>query len=359
MKTVLRVAGVFVGTVIGAGYASGQEILQFFVSHGLWGIAGTVVTILILPLLGYQSIVLGSKLQVSNHKKVVYHICGKYLGSAIDIAYTFFLFGIGAIMIAASGSLFEQSFGIAPIWGYLFLTICLIFTLLLNTLGIFTLIGAVTPYIFALLIIIVIYSLITSDGNIIELESTAKDQLSISPNWFISAVISLSFNFMVGFAMMIVAGGKEKDQKNAKLGAIIGGVIIGFVAFIIAVGVYANIDLVQHAEMPTIMLAAEMNPIIGILMAIGILAMIYNSAVSMFYTFVARFFQPETKRFKTSAVIACILGLGIGFMGFVDLVNTVYPLLGYIGFIVIVGLIIQLLKTNKVKNEAPRQRADG
>src|SRR5699024_4848495 len=227
MKTTFRVAGVFVGTVIGAGYASGQEILQFFVSHGLWGIVGTLVTIVVLPILGYQSIVLGNKLQVSNHKKVVHHICGKYLGSVIDIIYTFFLFGIGAIMIAASGSLFEQSFGLSPIWGYLFLAILLILTLLLNTIGVFTVIAAVTPYIFALLFIVLINYLITSNGSIAELESVSRDQLSISPNWFLSAVISLSFNFMVGFAMMIVAGGKEKKLKEAKRGAILGGIAIG------------------------------------------------------------------------------------------------------------------------------------
>ena len=42
MRDTLRIAGVYVGTIIGAGYASGQEILQFFTGYGWWGIVGTV-----------------------------------------------------------------------------------------------------------------------------------------------------------------------------------------------------------------------------------------------------------------------------------------------------------------------------
>ncbi len=37
MKDVLKIAGAFVGFLVGAGFASGQELLQFFVSFGVWG----------------------------------------------------------------------------------------------------------------------------------------------------------------------------------------------------------------------------------------------------------------------------------------------------------------------------------
>lgn len=39
-----QVAAAYVGTMIGAGFASGQELMQFFVRFGIKGIWGALVT---------------------------------------------------------------------------------------------------------------------------------------------------------------------------------------------------------------------------------------------------------------------------------------------------------------------------
>src|SRR5699024_12687096 len=61
MKNTLRVAGAYIGAIIGAGYASGQEILQFFGSYGWIGIVGSIITVGIYPILGYYIVLLGEK----------------------------------------------------------------------------------------------------------------------------------------------------------------------------------------------------------------------------------------------------------------------------------------------------------
>src|SRR5699024_6040016 len=92
MKDTLRISEVYVGTIIGAGFASGQEILQFYTGYGWWGILGTLVTVILYPLLGYYLVVLGKRLNALSHKSVIYHLCGKYLGFVIDLLLAFFLF---------------------------------------------------------------------------------------------------------------------------------------------------------------------------------------------------------------------------------------------------------------------------
>ncbi len=42
MKKSFEMAGAFIGVIVGAGFASGQEILQFFTSFGWWGVVGTI-----------------------------------------------------------------------------------------------------------------------------------------------------------------------------------------------------------------------------------------------------------------------------------------------------------------------------
>ncbi|KFN93267.1 hypothetical protein TMU3MR103_0002 [Tetragenococcus muriaticus 3MR10-3] len=49
----------FVGIIIGAGFASGQEILQYFTSFGIWGIIGTIVSVFIFGFFGFVIVDMG------------------------------------------------------------------------------------------------------------------------------------------------------------------------------------------------------------------------------------------------------------------------------------------------------------
>lgn len=52
LKESIIVAFAFVGVVVGAGFATGQEIFQFFTSHGAYSISGIIVTGLLITLGG-------------------------------------------------------------------------------------------------------------------------------------------------------------------------------------------------------------------------------------------------------------------------------------------------------------------
>ena len=43
LKRILNISLAYVGVVIGAGLSSGQDLMQYFVSFGKWGIIGTIV----------------------------------------------------------------------------------------------------------------------------------------------------------------------------------------------------------------------------------------------------------------------------------------------------------------------------
>ena len=50
MKKVILLALAYFSSLVGAGFASGQEVLQYYTAFGLWGIAGAVVALIIAPL---------------------------------------------------------------------------------------------------------------------------------------------------------------------------------------------------------------------------------------------------------------------------------------------------------------------
>lgn len=59
---IMRIVMLYVGTVIGAGFASGQEILQFFIDYGYKGILGNVLAGILFIYLGFVVIYISSKL---------------------------------------------------------------------------------------------------------------------------------------------------------------------------------------------------------------------------------------------------------------------------------------------------------
>ncbi|MCM3399304.1 MULTISPECIES: YkvI family membrane protein [Oceanobacillus] len=350
MKKSLQVAGAYVGLIVGAGFASGQEVMQFFTSFGIYSVIGTIIAGLLFAFLGMHVLQLGTYYQTASHREVIYKICGRYFGFAIDLLITFFLFGVAVVMIAGSGSIFEQQFGIPPLVGNLIMTVAVIVTLCLNVNKVIAVISSITPYLLVLIFIITGYSLFTSDASFSQLNALAEAQPASAPNFIIGALLYVSYNLAAGFAMLAVIGGTIKDRKTAGWGGILGGIGLGLLLFLINLSLFMNIGSIQEADMPTLVLATEVSPIVGILMAIALLGMIFNTAVGMLYAFTARLVPQNTRTFKGAVVIIGLLAFGASFIGFTTLVGTVYPITGYLGFVLIIAVIISWVRLRKAQS---------
>ena len=101
--------------------------------------------------------------------------------------------------------------------------------------------------------------------------------------------------------------------------------------------------------MPTLYLANELSPWLGNILSIVLLGMIYNTSVGMLYAFTARLIPSETKNFKISVIVVGILAFLASFVGFIKLVGTVYPLTGYLGFVIIAALIFSWIRSKMKK----------
>src|SRR3546814_2577630 len=80
-----KISIAFVGVVVGAGFASGQEIMQFFTSFGMVGLVGAVISGALFIFLAMALSTLGQQKASLSHKRVIYAICGKYLGMFVDV----------------------------------------------------------------------------------------------------------------------------------------------------------------------------------------------------------------------------------------------------------------------------------
>lgn len=340
----LQIAMAYMSVVIGGGFASGQEVLQFFTGFGLIGILGTLLSGLLFAFLGMQIARISSKMKADSHKAVLYILFGQKAGFLVDLVLSFFLFGVGVVMLAGTGSIFSQQYAWPPLAGGILMTTLVIITLCLNVKSIIRLISAVLPFLLGLVLIITTYSIFSYDAPLETLDQIAKEGDTVSSNWILGALLYASFNIAVGFPMLAVIGGMVKSQRAASLGGILGGLGLGILILLLNVGLFANINQLQGVEMPTLALAANISPVLSAIMSVALVCMIYSTAVGMFFAFSARFAAPDTLQFKSVSTVSVLIGLGLSMAGFSKLVGTVYPLLGYVGFALILAIAFSWIR---------------
>lgn len=340
IKDTLRIASAFVGVIVGAGFASGQEILQFFTSFGTAGLIGSFVSGAVFIVLAMTLTSLGQHLAADSHKPVVYAICGKYLGAFVDAFITFFMFGITVVMLAGAGSLLEQFTGMPSLYGSLAATVLTVALVCMNLRNVITFIGLVTPLLVLMAAIVCIWSFAARDASFGELNSVAQTLPQGAAHWFVAALLYVSYNIVAGTPMLAIMGGDAPSRKVALWGGVLGGLLLGILILVIATGMFVRVDDLADVPMPTLMLATELSPALGAIMAIVIFAMILNTAVGVLYSFTARFLEPETAAFRWGALGAGVLALAGSFIGFITLVGTVYPFFGYLGFVLMVCTLI-------------------
>ena len=340
MKKSFQIGGAFVGLVTGAGFASGQEIMQYFTSFGVMGILGGLVATVVFAFLGMILAQLGSDLQTTSHKEGIYHIGGRFFGPVLDMLIIAVLFGVGIVMFAGSGATFQQTFGIHPMIGSIIMVIVTILTLLLDVKNILKVVAMLTPYLMGIIFVIMVYSFFTMDYSVGELDIISREQPAAASSWWMGAILYVSYNIAAGAAMLIVMGGTEKDRKIAGRGGIIGGIMLGVLIVLINLALFVKMDVVAGTAMPTLELAKQIHPIVGICMALILLGMMYNTAVGMFYVFTVRFISPDKPMFKPVIVLVGFIGFGASTVGFTTLVGKMYAAMGYLGFALVLAIIL-------------------
>ncbi|MDO5103427.1 MAG: hypothetical protein Q4D91_11110 [Lautropia sp.] len=79
LKEAVQIGGAFVGVIVGAGFASGQEIMRFFTSFGINGLVGAVISSALFVFLSMALSSLSKHCGGGSHKEVI-----QLMGGAIS-----------------------------------------------------------------------------------------------------------------------------------------------------------------------------------------------------------------------------------------------------------------------------------
>lgn len=71
--------GSYLGAVVGAGFASGQEVMQFYTNYGVMSMVAIFVAMVIFIWIGTRFAAYGNELHTNTHGPVMNFLCGKLL----------------------------------------------------------------------------------------------------------------------------------------------------------------------------------------------------------------------------------------------------------------------------------------
>ncbi|CAM5792998.1 YkvI family membrane protein [Castellaniella caeni] len=354
LKDVCKIGGAFVGVIVGAGFASGQEILQFFAGFGRIGLMGCLLAGLLFVFLTMAFSVMGQRLAARSHKEVINAVLGRYVGFVFDVLITFFLFAVTVVMLAGAGSLLQQWLGLPEAWGSILATAATILIVCLDIRRVIAFIGAVTPFLMFMTVVVAAYVLMSAHAQPEVLESAAATQPHGADGWLIAALLYVSYNIVAGMPFLVIMGGQAKSRTTAFWGGILGGLLLGVLMFLIATAMYLRMDTIGGMPMPMLSIAAQISPWLGHLMSLVIFGMILNTAVGMLYAFMARIMPPNTRQFRAGTIFAGLVALVGSFVGFIKLVGIVYPIYGYIGFVLMALAFVGWLRVVRRRGASAR-----
>ena len=323
MKNILTITMVIIGSVIGAGFASGQEINSFFYKYGIIGILGIIISIFLISLIIYKVFLIikkenintyknfleiifenknikknnkiknnKNKLKINNEKnKIIKNKLktnklkinnkkitkNKYLNilNITNIIINIFLIISFFIMVAGFGAYFNQEYNVSQMLGSsLLATICLII-FMNNIEGLLKINKYLIPILIFFMIIIGIKNI--NNLNIIEINNK-KIINNFLPS-ILSGIIYASYNIILLIPVLITLKNKIK-KNNIFLISFFSGIIL-FILSLIIYFLLINIKIdINKIEMPAVYVIGKSFPKFKKIYEFIIISSILTTAIS-------------------------------------------------------------------------------
>lgn len=335
-RYLVNVAVTYVGTVIGAGFASGQEIVLFFTRYGKISHMTILVSIILFMCIGSKILVLGKKLKVNCYGDMTRSIF-KRLAPFVDIYMFVAYMTISIAMFAGAGALFAEHY-----WMGIFITAGFAAFTIINGLdGLLYVNAVIIPVIFLFNIILFAYHI---EPPAIFHDCQEKLSLGFAFNSIKSSLIYASYNIILCIGVMAPLGNSIEDKTILRWGGHMGGIIIGIMLFISNYCLLAYMPYISVREMPLLEISRVISPIFGWLYTFILWGAIFTTLIANLFsiTSILESLVPQRLYNMISICIIMLFALFAKF-GFSNIISTFYPILGAIGliFIVYMGLIVK------------------
>lgn len=329
-----KVVMLYVGTVIGAGFASGQEILQFFIKYGQQGLWGVMLATVLFSYYGAAIMYLATKFNTRSYKEVLPYILGPGAKFIDALSLVMLVCGVG-VMFAGSGAILHQYLGI-PLSVGIILALMIVLAVLCG--GVTRVLSAnlllVPIKLLAIIIVALLAVLNPATGE--PLAGTPSNDL-VASHWLWASMLFCSYNIVAPMAVLSSLGRMVTPRLGIVAG-ITGGVLLGLATLLVTLAGLAFYPTVNNYAIPLLYIATVVAPVLKTFIALLIWLAIITTAIADAHGFSSRMAPEGGRKYKLVALSVCVLVLPLAKIDFANLVQKLYPLFGYGGLILMISL---------------------
>lgn len=332
-----KIIALYAGTVIGAGFASGQEIMQFFIKFGIWGLAGAILSGLIFGYLGLILMSLSTSARTTSYADLLPMLMGNKMARFIDLVSLFMLPGGLAVMLAGSGAVLHEQIGLPLMTGAAAAALITALVILGGLQGVALANMVVVPVKIFILILVCTLSL-WSHGIVIP-HVNPGPETKVSGNWAWSAVLYVSYNMVVPVAMLSSLGA-HVPRRTGALGGLSGGLLLGLLGLLITLTGLTFYPAITAYQVPLLFVAGQLGILwqhgLGLLIWLAIL----TTAIANAHGFASRLAPGGGWPYRVLGLLTIAAVYPLARFNFAGLVQTLYPLFGYAGLVLLLALIL-------------------
>ncbi|SHG72289.1 YkvI family membrane protein [Ornithinibacillus halophilus] len=318
-----------IGTTIGAGYASGRELWEFF-GHG----SGLAILLFII-LFSFSCIVIMNvsyQKQSTEYRPVLKDIVGDKLAKIYDVMIFVYLYTTTVIMLSGSGAT-GQAFNFPYWWGIVFIVIALIILFLRDITGLLSINQVILP-----ILLIGLLSIL--------LKFTVDQELQLFSHWdeqhnWMAAFPFTALNILPLIAVLGAIGDKVESKKEIWFACIGSGLILGLITYIYNNSLIQIADELLLYEIPLFAILKNYPFQMVIFMSILLWFAIFTTAASGILGIVTRvksYFQQYP--FGLLVIIILLTMIPLTKLGFSNLIGFLYPIYGILNLYVLTRLIL-------------------
>lgn len=336
----IEITSLYIGVIMGAGFASGRECWQFFGVFGSKGYYGAFASTICFIILACMLTYIARSKQTSDLGKLISPFDNKMIDEIIGWILAAIYYSMIIAMTAAGGSLLNQQFGISKLAGGAIIALLCILTVLGDferVSGIFRLLVPILFIIGIITIILTIRSDFPQSGPV-----TGYRPGRMSPNWIISGLVFMAYNTTGMITMSGNSAIHARNAKNAYAGAIAGTLCLGALTILLLRALLTDMAFSSSLDLPMLGFSSRISPVLNIIYAVVLYGAVYSTGASTYYGFSTKVKEGPAK--KIIIIAGALIGFALGLTGFKTLVEFLYPAQGYIGILFIMLIIINFIR---------------
>ncbi|MNI10149.1 hypothetical protein D3C76_316130 [compost metagenome] len=321
---IMQIAFTYIGTVVGAGFATGQEILQFFTRYGKWGAIMIIVATLLFVWLGTKMMLLAHDIKAKSYEDLNRKLFGDVIGRGLSLFTLIVLIGVNSVMLAGAGSVFMENFGL-PYQIGLWITLIATYLLLGRGIdGVMKLNSIVVPMMIILSLAIIANTAGSPGAARFFTLDTENGLLGV----WASPLMYAAFNLSMAQAVLVPIGSHAPNKKIILMGGLVGGAGVGFMLMAGHFALSANMPGIVQFEIPMGSIAQQLGTVIQVIYILLIFMEIFSTFVADIYGITLQLTQRVKLNVKFISITILFVCYLTSQFGFSALLSVLYPLFG-------------------------------